>query len=340
MREAALIAWAVAVAMTLLGAGIAVAMDCPPNDPGARDCSRAASTARHPMVPIGGAVVGGLLGLIAQRAIGGIISAAPSPPLEEDWVKDWDLTADDAFCNLGKRLRSRAGFQHAGTPREQARYALERTREVAGRFGLRTGSGSQTDDLLVGYYRGANGPVLKAMSAGALVGAVAGGGLTKSLAGAGVGLVLGAIGAWALLPSRRFDPEGAAPLKCGRIGNCGDWSIAFKAVLRCAGVDNAMIVAADNDPTRKFSERFTGTDTSVMLYQGPEDPASWRFFDLFMSLHRRPPQASSSSALSSDDWADLPVDQWLRKFQSKKQYVKDLNGKVLYPPSAPPTQRR
>src|SRR5207342_1639726 len=93
--------------------------------------------------------VGGVLGLITLRMVGGIISAGPTPPV--DWLKDWNPAADDAFCNLGKRIAAQS--RYAGSADERMRFAAERMREAAGRFNLRAAEGGWYDNALVCYYR-------------------------------------------------------------------------------------------------------------------------------------------------------------------------------------------
>jgi hypothetical protein len=45
------------------------ASDCPPEDPSRSDCRGAATTARNPLVPIGGAAAGGLVGWMAGNSV-------------------------------------------------------------------------------------------------------------------------------------------------------------------------------------------------------------------------------------------------------------------------------
>jgi hypothetical protein len=51
--------------------GAAYASDCPPDDPSRSDCKSAASTARNPLVPIAGAVLGGAAGQVIGQVLTG-----------------------------------------------------------------------------------------------------------------------------------------------------------------------------------------------------------------------------------------------------------------------------
>jgi hypothetical protein len=51
--------------------GAAYASDCPPDDPSRSDCKSAATTARNPLVPIAGAILGGAAGQVIGQALSG-----------------------------------------------------------------------------------------------------------------------------------------------------------------------------------------------------------------------------------------------------------------------------
>jgi hypothetical protein len=63
--------WAIIGYIMLLGLmpSPAHASDCPPDDPSRADCQSAASTARSPLVPITGAVAGGMAGWVLGQAL-------------------------------------------------------------------------------------------------------------------------------------------------------------------------------------------------------------------------------------------------------------------------------
>src|ERR1700674_832602 len=289
-----------------------------------------------------------LLTAIAAAMAGGAIAAAVAKALQEqpagepppaDWLDGWDIKDPDAFCKLGQRLKQYPGFTAAKTPEQQAEYIMKRMREVAQRNNLRPATGSRLNDLRIGYYRG-DREALKKLALGAAVGvalfsgvgALALGATKLGLAGialldftvraAGGGLLLGGAGGWfggkKLQPTPHQDREDVAPLKYGGLGNCGEWALALQAAMQCAGIFSQR-VAADDDPGKKFSEKHSGTYTTIIV-PDPTDVQradKWKFFDMFMDL-----------SVPNKPWVGVNAEQWMNNFPGKKAFIKDADGNV------------
>jgi len=158
--------------------------------------------------------------------------------------------------------------------------------------------------------------------------------------GAALGFVGGGIlGAWASRLFFEVEPEETNSLKLTGIGHCGEWSIAFRRVLICAGVRQAKMVYADNDPGAMPSPGHGGTDTAVVI---KDDDGKNRIFDIYREMYNSlnensPSQRSGFSNYPMTGGDVQPYDtldsvrKWLTWQEAMgRKVIKDNQGNVLW----------
>lgn len=141
------------------------------------------------------------------------------------------------------------------------------------------------------------------------------------------------------------DPEGADSLKgCTGWGNCGEWSYAFQEILGGAGV-TSKVVYADEKGGTGHSDKFTGTDTTVIVEaRTPDGAISRRVFDPFRAAYHG--SGSQPTAGSVAEWGDrpltqndkLPTDAGRQTWQDMiggKPFIKDATSQAELPPHQP-----
>ncbi|MEP7305865.1 MAG: hypothetical protein ABJA98_10130 [Acidobacteriota bacterium] len=172
------------------------------------------------------------------------------------------------------------------------------------------------------------------------IGAVIGG-LVGTLGGPpGVAVGIAGGGILGTMLSRLFtggDQEEVDSLKMSGVGHCGEWSLAFSRLLKCAGVAQQKVAYADHKPDSVASYGFGGTDTTVIVKDGD---GKNRVFDIFREMYE-----SKNKNLPSDKsvFSNLPmtagdlqpydsIDQTPRVWQKamKKEFIKDNQGNVLW----------
>jgi hypothetical protein len=264
---------------------------------------------------IAGIVAGGAIVVAVQRAL-----SAPPP----NWMDGWDIKDPDAFCKLGKRIKELEGFQQQNS-QGRAGYVFRCMQQVASSHNLRAGNGWPLDEYQIGTYRGQSGIFWSAIAGTAAVGVGLGAVTTRTLVGSLVGgvggAVVGAIGAYfAKPPPAGPDNESCASIKFGKLGNCGEYAVAMRKAMECAGV-NASIVAADDSPKKEFSDYHGGTYTSVITAE-PNDagmlqhPEKWTVYDLYEQLRDKEKKI----------WSDIGTEGWMNNFDKSKKFIKDFSG--------------
>jgi hypothetical protein len=127
--------WSILVFSLLLGLvpTVAYASDCPPDDPSRSDCKGAASTARSPLVPIAGAVAGGMAGWVIGQALD------PTTGTDEDKEKENESKVDPCRADLNRyaeaSMRARV-FQTAREGQQKLLNLLETMYEDARQAGF------------------------------------------------------------------------------------------------------------------------------------------------------------------------------------------------------------